>query len=140
MTEEQIAFLYGLPPTLTLEIEGLGRVLFCHAVARERHGRVHRGDAGGAGRAEFDGVDADLVVVGHTHMQFDREIAGVRVVNAGSVGMAFEDEPGAYWTLLGPTVEHSGRHSPYAPNDWPDTKPTPTRAVALFTETLAVGS
>ena len=38
---------------------------------------------------------------GHTHMQFERTIAGKRVVNSGSVGMPYEDEPGAYWTLLG---------------------------------------
>jgi hypothetical protein len=39
-------------------------------------------------------------------MQFSREIAGVRVVNAGSVGMPYDDEPGAYWLALGPNVEH----------------------------------
>jgi predicted phosphodiesterase len=38
-------------------------------------------------------------VCGHTHIQFDREIAGKRVVNSGSVGSPYEDEPGAYWTL-----------------------------------------
>ena len=45
-----------------------------------------------------------MVICGHTHMQFDRTIGPVRVVNAGSVGMPF-GEPGAYWLLLGPTVE-----------------------------------
>jgi len=43
-------------------------------------------------------------------MQFDRMIGGVRVVNAGSVGMPF-GEPGAYWLLLGPDVEL--RHTSY---------------------------
>jgi hypothetical protein len=37
-------------------------------------------------------------------MQFNRMIGGLRVVNAGSVGMPFGD-PGAYWLLLGPDVE-----------------------------------
>jgi hypothetical protein len=37
-------------------------------------------------------------------MQFDRTIAGIRVVNAGSVGMPF-GEPGAYWALIGPDLE-----------------------------------
>lgn len=32
------------------------------------------------------GCEADLVLVGHTHWPFDRSIAGVRVVNPGSVG------------------------------------------------------
>jgi hypothetical protein len=36
-------------------------------------------------------------------MQSDRRVAGVRVVNAGSVGMPF-GEAGAYWLLLGPDV------------------------------------
>jgi hypothetical protein len=31
-------------------------------------------------------------------------VGGVRVVNAGSVGMPF-GEPGAHWLLLGPEVE-----------------------------------
>ena len=32
-------------------------------------------------------------------MQFDRVVAGKRIVNSGSVGMPYEDAPGAYWTL-----------------------------------------
>ena len=48
-------------------------------------------------------VQEDVVVCGHTHMQFDREYDGKRVVNAGSVGMPYGD-PGAYWLLLGPHV------------------------------------
>src|SRR6185436_16147885 len=52
----------------------------------------------------FGGLDVALAVCGHTHMQFDRTIGAVRVVNAGSVGMPF-GEPGAYWLLLGPGVE-----------------------------------
>jgi len=44
------------------------------------------------------------VVCGHTHMQFDRMVGKTRVVNAGSVGMPFQD-PGAYWLLLGPAVQ-----------------------------------
>jgi hypothetical protein len=42
-------------------------------------------------------------------MQFDRTIGPIRVVNAGSVGMPF-GEPGAYWLLLGPSVEFRCTH------------------------------
>jgi diadenosine tetraphosphatase ApaH/serine/threonine PP2A family protein phosphatase len=45
-----------------------------------------------------------VVVCGHTHMQFERTIGKIRVVNAGSVGMPF-GEPGAYWLLLGPNIQ-----------------------------------
>jgi diadenosine tetraphosphatase ApaH/serine/threonine PP2A family protein phosphatase len=52
----------------------------------------------------FGGLDESLVVCGHTHMQFDRIVGKVRVVNAGSVGMPF-GQAGAHWLLLGPDVE-----------------------------------
>jgi predicted phosphodiesterase len=48
----------------------------------------------------FEPLGVDLVVCGHTHMQFDRNIGATRVVNAGSVGMPF-GETGAHWLLLG---------------------------------------
>ena len=38
---------------------------------------------------------------GHTHMPFDRLVHGIRVVNAGSVGMPFGDVQ-AQWLALGP--------------------------------------
>jgi diadenosine tetraphosphatase ApaH/serine/threonine PP2A family protein phosphatase len=55
-------------------------------------------------RAFTAGLDVDVVVCGHTHMQFDRRVDRVRVVNPGSVGMPY-GEPGAFWAVLGPDVE-----------------------------------
>ena len=40
------------------------------------------------------------VVIGHTHHQFDRRVGDLRLVNAGSVGMAYEGEVAAFWTLV----------------------------------------
>jgi diadenosine tetraphosphatase ApaH/serine/threonine PP2A family protein phosphatase len=57
------------------------------------------------------GVAEATVVCGHTHVQFDRVVAGRRLVNPGSVGMPYEDLPGARWCLLGPGVEL--RTTPY---------------------------
>jgi predicted phosphodiesterase len=106
LSSEQISFLYGLPATVELDVEGVGRVLFCHASPRNDVD-IFLAETPEARLAPlFDGVGADVVVCGHTHMQFDRQISGVRVVNAGSVGMPYEDEPGGYWALLGPDVEH----------------------------------
>ena len=54
----------------------------------------------------FAGVEQRLVVCGHTHAQSDRVLGGVRVVNAGSVGMPFEGRPGAQLQVfLGPDVQ-----------------------------------
>jgi diadenosine tetraphosphatase ApaH/serine/threonine PP2A family protein phosphatase len=45
-------------------------------------------------------------VCGHTHVQFDRRLGDRRLVNAGSVGLPYEGEPGlACWALFGPDVE-----------------------------------
>ena len=111
--EEQIAFLHGLPERLALEVEGIGRVLFCHATPQNDMDIFLEGTPEQAVLPSFAGVEADLVVCGHTHMQFSREIGDVRVVNAGSVGMPYDDEPGAYWLALGPEVEH--RRTAYDP-------------------------
>jgi diadenosine tetraphosphatase ApaH/serine/threonine PP2A family protein phosphatase len=54
--------------------------------------------------AVLDGVTADAVVLGHTHMPFDRLFDRRRIVNPGSVGMPYGHD-GAAWALLGPGVE-----------------------------------
>lgn len=101
---EQLAEFAGWPPTFRLEIPELGRVLFCHATPRDDNEIFTAITPEDRLRPIFETAGADLIVCGHTHMQFDRRIGTVRVVNAGSVGMPFGD-PGAYWLLLGPRVE-----------------------------------
>jgi putative phosphoesterase len=100
----------GWPKTLRLEIPGLGPVLFCHATPRSETECFTRLTPEDRLLQVFEGLDVSLVVCGHTHMQFDRTVGRIRVVNAGSVGMPF-GEPGAYWLLLGPDVQL--RHTPY---------------------------
>jgi predicted phosphodiesterase len=85
-------------------------VLFCHATPRNDTEVFTRLTPEGRLVPVFDGFDVAVVVCGHTHMQFDRTVGRVRVVNAGSVGMPFGG-PGAYWLLLGPGV--ALRHTPY---------------------------
>jgi len=84
VSEEQRAMLGGLPLTLTLEIEGLGPVLFCHATPRSDEEIVTRltPDARLAGAAA--GVAERVIVCGHTHVQFDRQAHGRRWINAGT--------------------------------------------------------
>jgi putative phosphoesterase len=98
------------PATLRLEIDGLGRVAFVHATPRSDTEIFTERTPAARLEPIFDAADADVVVCGHTHMQFDRMIGRTRVVNAGSVGMPFGD-PGAHWALLGPEVEL--RRTPY---------------------------
>ena len=130
LSPEAIAFLGSLPLTETVEVDGLGRVLFCHATPRSDDDLLTRISPDERWLRALQGVDADVVVCGHTHVQFDRAISDIRVVNAGSVGMPYEHEPGAYWALLGPEVEF--RRSSYEagdiagsgfPDEWPQSGP-----------------
>ena len=93
------------PPTYELDIGELGHTFFCHATPRNDTECFTRVTAEERLTPLFGTVNASVVVCGHTHMQFDRTIAGRRVVNAGSVGMPFAAPRGAYWLLLGPSVQ-----------------------------------
>jgi predicted phosphodiesterase len=101
--EDALAF-ERWPRTLRLAVDGVGDVLFCHATPRDEDECFTRATSEERLAPIFAGLDVATVVCGHTHMQFDRVVAGTRIVNAGSVGMPF-GEPGADWLLLGPGVE-----------------------------------
>ncbi len=104
LRSQDMELLATWPDTVTLDLPPLGRVMFCHATPRSDAEIFTRVTPESRLAATFDAVDADIVVCGHTHMQFDRHIGDVRVVNAGSVGMPF-GEAGAYWLLVGSDVE-----------------------------------
>ncbi len=95
--------LAGVPFSATLDVDGIGPVMFCHATARDDNEYILVDSPVGRFRAAFAGVPARTVVVGHTHMPFDRLADGRRVVNAGSVGLQY-GHAGASWALLGPDV------------------------------------
>jgi putative phosphoesterase len=108
-TEHQ-QWLSTWPKTVTLEIAGLGSVLFCHATPQNENDIFTRLTPDDRLTPFFENFQAAVVVCGHTHMQFDRRIGTARVVNAGSVGMPF-GQPGAHWLLLGPHIQF--RHTTY---------------------------
>jgi predicted phosphodiesterase len=105
LSEQQLARFVGLPDTSVLAVDGLGEVLFCHGSPRSDEEIVTRATPVERLDEILSGVEQRVVVCGHTHVQFDRLVGDVRLVNAGSVGMPYEDGPGAYWALLGPDVE-----------------------------------
>jgi len=105
ISHTQRDFLASFESTVAIAgVDGVGRVLFCHAVPQNDIDVMTTETPPDRMREILTGVDADLVVCGHTHMQFDRKIEAVRVVNAGSVGMTY-GKPGACWAMLGPGVD-----------------------------------
>jgi len=120
LSEDEIAFLHELPGTQRID-----DVLYCHASPRNDVDIFTERTPEERLTPLFEGVDAATVVCGHTHTQFERTVGGVRIVNAGSVGMPYEEEPGAYWLL-----DLAHRRTPY---DGAELQATREEAVAEFT-------
>ena len=105
LTQDEWTLAESWPPTITLDVDGLGETLFCHGSPRSDLEVITAITSDERLREILSGVSHRMVVCGHTHHHFDRRIDDIRVVNAGSVGMPYEGRPGAYWALLGPDVE-----------------------------------
>jgi predicted phosphodiesterase len=103
LTSGQRDFLNAFSAGLTLDIDGLGPVLFCHGSPRRDDEVILQTSSQQRLDAVLGGTAEHTIVCGHTHMQFDRQAARHRLINVGSVGMPYGD-PGAYWALLGPDV------------------------------------
>ncbi len=121
LSEEQIGFLLANPATVQV-----GDVLYCHASPRNDVDIFTERTPEERIAFLFETLDIPTVVCGHTHSQYERTVGGVRVINAGSVGMPYEEEPGAYWLL---DLVH--QRTPY---DGAELKATREEAVAEFTE------
>ena len=101
LDRSQRDFLAGFEATVQVE-----RVLYCHAVPANDTDVFTVETPEDRVTELMQGVDAEIVVCGHTHMQFDRKAGKLRVINPGSVGMPY-GEPGAYWAMLdGDVVMH----------------------------------
>jgi putative phosphoesterase len=99
-------FLSSFEPTVVI-----GDVCFCHATPHDDEPIFTRISPDERVRALIGDIDQHVVVCGHTHMQFDRTVDGIRVVNAGSVGMPYGTTD-ACWALVdGNDVEL--RRTPY---------------------------
>jgi predicted phosphodiesterase len=99
------AYLAAFEPTVSLDIDGLGGTLFCHGSPRSDEEVITRATPDERFAPMVEGVDERVIVCGHTHQQFDRRLAGRRVVNAGAVGMPYEGIVAAFWAVLGPEVD-----------------------------------
>jgi len=89
-----LEWLQELP--LAVSVDG---VVYCHATPEDNTPITTAETPDDVLAKTFDG-HSGTIVIGHTHHQFDRRVGDLRVVNAGSVGMAYEGEVAAFWTLV----------------------------------------
>lgn len=95
---ERLRYLGRLPVTQQLQLNGR-RILMVHATPRDPM------DEYGPPEEEFwarrlEDTDADLVLVGHTHCQYELMVGRRRVVNPGSVGLPRDGDPRAAYAIL----------------------------------------
>jgi len=100
LNEEEITWLAELPFSAVL-----GDTLYVHATPQDDETVVTELTTDERFAEVLAGVEQRPVVAGHTHMQFERQVGDVLFVNPGSVGMPYEERPGAYWALLDRGVE-----------------------------------
>jgi predicted phosphodiesterase len=101
---ERAAVVTAWPPTVRADVDGLGRLLFCHATPDSDEAIITPVTPDDAVAEVLAGAEADVVVYGHIHVQYERGRAP-RLVNPGSVGWPYQGRRGAYWAILGPGVE-----------------------------------
>ena len=101
LTRQHRDRLAALPLTVSVDIAGLGAVGICHATARSDDEVFLVDSSIKHFREAFAGLEERTLVVGHSHMPFDRLFDRKRLINAGSVGMPY-GHVGASWALLGP--------------------------------------
>lgn len=102
-SDEHKAWLRQLPREIRFEAEGK-RILLCHGSPRETTEYLFENRSDGYLRQFVSGGKADaladVIVFGHTHVPFHRQVDGVDFVNTGSVGRPKDGNPQAGYCLL----------------------------------------
>jgi putative phosphoesterase len=93
-----LKYLARLPVTLNFVVDGL-RYLLVHATPRDPMDEYLIDDPAGW-EARLHGIEADIVCVGHSHVQFQLDLNGTRIVNPGSVGQPRDGDPRCAYAVI----------------------------------------
>lgn len=99
VTQANKAWLQTLLPEYRLEVSNV-RVRVVHGSPRKINEYLfHDRDPASLQRIART-ADCDVLVFGHTHVPWTRNIEGVTFVNAGSVGKPKDGDPRACWAMV----------------------------------------
>jgi len=96
---EDLDWLRALPASLDLRLAG-SRLLLVHGSPLADTDYVYPSLTARALAAKLGTDRPDVLACGHSHIPFTRRIAGVAVVNAGSVGRSIDGDPRGAYALL----------------------------------------
>jgi len=99
VTLDRKGYLQALLPEIRLEIAG-SRLRLVHGSPRRMNEYLFEDRDARSLERIAAGADCDILIFGHTHKPWTRDIGGVRFVNAGSAGKPKDGDPHACWVLL----------------------------------------
>ena len=91
-------FLARLPITARVQIDGY-RFQLLHATPRDPMDEYLGPDIS-AWEARVQGIEADFLCVGHTHVPYEIQVGDLRVVNPGSVGQPRDGDARASYVII----------------------------------------
>lgn len=93
---DNLDWLHHLPERHRMELDGL-RIILCHgspwSIDEYVYPNFNQWD-------RFNDLHADVIVLGHTHVQFRKEVGPMQIVNPGSCGQPRDYRPGACYSVL----------------------------------------
>jgi protein phosphatase len=98
LAESDKQFLRNLPASAWREVDGK-KLLLCHATPSDPLFEYRPPDSSLWQRDEKPSAGADVVLVGHTHLQFASSFGKRMVVNPGSLGQSKSGDPGARYAV-----------------------------------------
>lgn len=97
--EDRKAYLRTLAPDLRRDVNSV-RIRFVHGSPRRMNEYLFADRDPASLERIAKSADSDVLVFGHTHVSWSRDIASVRFVNTGSVGKPKDGDPRAAWVVL----------------------------------------
>ncbi|MFM7866076.1 MAG: metallophosphoesterase family protein, partial [Planctomycetaceae bacterium] len=98
LSDEHLTWLAELPVQQYVQL-GDHRFLLLHATPRDPMDEYLEADPE-QWRQRLEGVQADFVCVGHTHVPMHLQLGPVQVVNPGSVGQPRDGDPRASYAII----------------------------------------
>ena len=99
VTVENKAWLRSLPRELRTEVAGR-RILCVHGSPRRINEYLYEDRPERSLARMLSGLEADVVLCGHTHLPYHRRIGAVDLINVGTAGKPKDGDPRATYALI----------------------------------------
>lgn len=99
LTNDQLEFLRSLPEKLVINI-GNQKILLVHGSPRNISENIYPGLEEDYVKQIINGQEEDIIFCGHTHLPVIYNVGSQTVINNGSVGRPFTDNPDSCYAIV----------------------------------------